>query len=298
MSARGTVLIVDDEPQIRGLLAGVCRGLDLDVVQAQDGVVALDAVDAGHVDLMLLDLFLPRLDGLGVLRALRERGLRHPGVLVLTSATDPHSQLEATRLGAIDYVIKPFRINDISRRIERVLAIVELEHRLESAERQLEDLRERDGVTGVASAGTLFRALEQEFAEARKVDRSLACVVVSDEGYDRTLRQVGREAGEARLHTLARAIEGRRPISHRIFRIDAAEFVVLLPGGRDTAAEAVQEIRHQARALGWTNDEDLAVGVAVYPHPELSQASLFYRAANVSLAQARTRGCDCYFEGF
>lgn len=218
---------------------------------------------------------------------------------MLTSASDPHSQSEALKLGAIDFVTKPFRVEDLERRIGRVMHIVSIERRLEQAEAQLKELRGVDQVTGVGAASQLYTVLEAEFHAAEAGGRALSIIVVSDEHYDLTLWSQGRPAGEARLHQLADAIEKRLRGADRVFRVDAAEFVVLLPGtAREGARAVVNKLQEAAVELGGIHPDELAVAVAVVPHPELRQASQMYRAVNMALAQARSAGQVAFFEGF
>jgi len=101
-----TVLIADDEPNIRTSLATTFRLEGYEVRSAADGREALAAIDQGGVDLLLLDLQMPGMDGMEVLRELRRRGSEMP-VMVLTAHGTIDLAVEATRLGAFDFHEKP-----------------------------------------------------------------------------------------------------------------------------------------------------------------------------------------------
>lgn len=294
-----TILIVDDEPMIRNALCKLCSDMGVDTREAENGAEALEMIAAGSIDLVLLDLMLPRVNGFDVLRRMRETSSGVPAVVVLTSSTEPQVQMQAIDLGALDYVTKPFRVPDLRRRIQRALAIVQLERRLDQAEVSLRQLRATDQTTGVEATSQLYRVLEAEFNAARVGERPLACVVVSDENYSQTLAQKGRGAGEQRLQVVATLIEERLRGADRVFRVDAAEFVILLPGThRDGARRVVDKILETVADAGGVAQEDLAIAVAAYPHPELTQASLLYRAVNLTLARSRSQRGPSYFEGF
>jgi DNA-binding response OmpR family regulator len=101
------ILVVDDDPDIRLLLRLELSAEGHAIVEAGDGRAALDALERDPVDLMLLDIMMPVLDGWGVLRALPESA---PPVVVVTAlATHDNSHLvELLGLGALDVVVKPF----------------------------------------------------------------------------------------------------------------------------------------------------------------------------------------------
>ncbi|MBI5041573.1 MAG: sigma-54-dependent Fis family transcriptional regulator [Gammaproteobacteria bacterium] len=116
------ILVVDDEAKMRRLLELSLKGMGHDVVEAEDGIAALEAFDAASFDLVLTDLRMPRLDGMGLLRALRERGEDVP-VIVLTAYATVETAIEAMKLGATDYIIRPLEIKDMELAVTRALAL-------------------------------------------------------------------------------------------------------------------------------------------------------------------------------
>ena len=114
------LLIVDDEPRIRSYLNRSLSAQGHTVDEASDGQAALDQLDSGGIDLMLLDLVMPRSGGLDVLRVLKPRASRPP-VIVLSAVTDIAARVQALDLGAVDFVAKPFSSAELSARIRRHL---------------------------------------------------------------------------------------------------------------------------------------------------------------------------------
>ena len=114
-----TILIVDDEPQIRHALMINLGVRGYDVIEAADGEAALERAAADHPDLVLLDLGLPTIDGLTVLEALR-RWSDVP-VVVLTARDDERTKVNALDAGADDYVTKPFGISELLARLRATL---------------------------------------------------------------------------------------------------------------------------------------------------------------------------------
>jgi DNA-binding response OmpR family regulator len=114
------VLVVDDEPRIRTYLNRSLSAQGHTVCEAADGQDALDVLERGEVDLVLLDLAMPRCGGLGVLSVLHQRE-GSPPVIVLSAATDISARVQALDRGAVDVVAKPFSMAELFARIRRHL---------------------------------------------------------------------------------------------------------------------------------------------------------------------------------
>jgi two-component system chemotaxis response regulator CheY len=109
--AKRRILIVDDEAEVRKMLSDILRGMrypdGLEIEAAPDGQEAVDAVVRRRPDLVLLDLYMPRMGGLAALKQMRTAEPRLP-VIVITSAQDTGTSAEALREGAVAYLPKPF----------------------------------------------------------------------------------------------------------------------------------------------------------------------------------------------
>ncbi len=114
------VLIVDDEPQVRNIVATYLERDGFQVRTAQDGEEALAAIRAKRPDAMVLDLMLPKINGLVVLQTLREGGDDVP-VIVLSARGQEHERVAGLELGADDYLAKPASPREIAARVRAVL---------------------------------------------------------------------------------------------------------------------------------------------------------------------------------
>jgi two-component system, OmpR family, phosphate regulon response regulator PhoB len=117
--AAHTVLVVDDEPMLRNLLSRLLHMEGYEVLEAEDGEAALDIVASQKPDLVLLDVMMPARDGLDVLGDLR-RTSQVPVILVSALAEEA-DRVIGLKMGADDYVTKPFSAAELSARIESVL---------------------------------------------------------------------------------------------------------------------------------------------------------------------------------
>jgi two-component system OmpR family response regulator len=117
---QGRLLVVDDEPNIRELLSTSLRFAGFDVRTAADGNGALREALADEVDLIVLDVMLPDMDGFTVTRRLREKG-QHTPVLFLTARDDMADKVTGLTVGGDDYVTKPFSLEEVVARIRAIL---------------------------------------------------------------------------------------------------------------------------------------------------------------------------------
>jgi two-component system response regulator ResD len=119
--ARGTVLVVDDEPTITEVVARYLERAGYRTRIAADGPRAIEMATTQRPDLVLLDLMLPGLDGLEVMRRLRELDRDRIAVILLTAKGDESDRVIGLRLGADDYVVKPFSPAELVARVDAVL---------------------------------------------------------------------------------------------------------------------------------------------------------------------------------
>jgi two-component system, OmpR family, KDP operon response regulator KdpE len=119
MNKRTTILIVDDEPAIRRFLRTSLTAQDFAIVEADTGAAALAAIGREKPDLMILDLGLPDMDGVEVVR--RVRANADLPILILSVRDDERGKVEALDLGADDYITKPFGMEELIARVRTAL---------------------------------------------------------------------------------------------------------------------------------------------------------------------------------
>jgi two-component system, OmpR family, response regulator len=125
------ILLVDDEQSIQTLLSYPLRRDGYEVVQASDGLEALERFEEQPFDLVVLDLMLPRLDGLEVCRRLRSKS--SVPIIMLTAKSEEIDKVVGLELGADDYITKPFSLREFSSRIKAALRRAEMSRPEETA---------------------------------------------------------------------------------------------------------------------------------------------------------------------
>lgn len=120
-----TLLVVDDEPSVRESLA-IAFEDEYDIVAVGSGREALDHISRSDIGLVLLDVLMPEMDGVMTLKAIREMD-DHIQVIMLTAKHDIRTAVESIKLGAFDYICKPFKVEELRCSIARALKVGELE---------------------------------------------------------------------------------------------------------------------------------------------------------------------------
>ncbi len=157
ISEQKKILIVDDEQPIRTLLEYNLKQAQYEIVSAADGEEAVQKAESEKPDLILLDLMLPKMDGIDVCQTLRRRGIDIP-IIMLTAKGDEFDKVLGLEMGADDYMTKPFSPREVVARVKAVL-------------RRSGDRADRsDDDNGIISSGQLTVHPEQYGAYLNKVE--------------------------------------------------------------------------------------------------------------------------------
>ena len=290
------VLVVDDDEHTRNLLRDLCESTGFRVVTAEDGHEAWQRVEADKPELVLLDLMMPKRDGFSVLKAIREADeFRETPVIILTAMGDIDGKLRGMELGADDYVTKPFKLVELQTRITSALTVREYRRRLLAAEEELAQFRALDPVTGAGTYAQLKASLDAELARSRRYGRPCAAVMFGLDDYPALRYQLGRDGCDTFLGRMAATVKDALRGADRLFRIDADEFVVLLPetdwkGAHITSERLLKVASEVSNPSGPA--AQLRFGAAVFPSDRVRTSEDLLREANRSyraLADAKTK---------
>lgn len=120
MDNRKNILIVDDEPRFRELLRSRLQRRNYNIIEAEDGVRALEHAEGARVDLALVDINLPKMDGIELLQRLKELDERIE-VVIVTGYSNIETAIAAMKHGAYDYLSKPYKLSELEAVVERAL---------------------------------------------------------------------------------------------------------------------------------------------------------------------------------
>ena len=120
MINNATILLVEDHADLAETVGAYLEGMGLNMDFAPDGAIALNLLDENHYDAVILDLMLPKVDGMQVCRRLRDKGSGVP-VLMLTARDQLDDKLEGFEQGADDYLVKPFELEELAARVNALI---------------------------------------------------------------------------------------------------------------------------------------------------------------------------------
>jgi diguanylate cyclase (GGDEF)-like protein len=298
------ILVADDEPVNLALIKRRLEWEEYHVETAQDGGEAVEAAKRVLPDLVILDVMMPVLDGLGACRLLKEDpSTRDIPVIFLSALDDTDTKVNGLSLGANDYISKPFRVEEL---LARVAVAIRLKRERDLLQESAEELRRRaeaasemsmtDALTGLLNRYGLQRALQRELSEARRYTRPLSCLLLDIDFFKAVNDTHGHAAGDAALMQTARVLSESVRGSDVVCRYGGEEFLVLAPETDALGAHSLAEkIRLSVssrlfgdggRAFAFT----LSAGVAEL-RPGESGNDMIARA-DLALYQAKQHGRD------
>lgn len=230
-----TLLIVDDEKQNRLLLTELF-GTTYKIIQAKNGVQALEKARQHRPDLILLDVLMPEMDGMGVLRELkRDDATRLIPVIFITALSSATDEANGLNLGAVDYISKPFHPPIVRVRVHNQLQLVH-------QRRLLEQLASLDGLTGIPNRRQFDATLLKEWHRCQRNQQPLSLIVADVDFFKKYNDALGHAAGDRVLQEVAATLRqaARRP-GDLVARYGGEEFVLLLPETDATSAQALAE---------------------------------------------------------
>ena len=230
-----TLLIVDDEKQNRLLLTELF-GTTYKIIQAKNGVQALEKARQHRPDLILLDVLMPEMDGMGVLRELkRDHATRLIPVIFITALDSATDEENGLNLGAVDYISKPFHPPIVRVRVRNQLQLVH-------QRRLLEQLASLDGLTGIPNRRQFDATLLKEWHRCQRNQQPLSLIVADVDFFKKYNDALGHAAGDRVLQEVAATLRqaARRP-GDLVARYGGEEFVLLLPETNATGAQALAE---------------------------------------------------------
>jgi diguanylate cyclase (GGDEF)-like protein len=309
------ILVVDDSPAQLDRLAQVLSREGYDVRRAQDGREAIRAVHGDPPDLVLLDLVLPDMDGLEVLRIVKARKEEQfIPVIILSARSDIDSKVRGLRIGADDFLAKPFADQEIVARAGAMLRIKGLQDDLRRARRQLEEkqrlLEEKqkqleeqsitDALTGLRNRRFFDERLAEEFRRAQRYADPVSLMMIDLDHFKKVNDLHGHPAGDLVLREAAALIRGSIRELDICARYGGEEFAVILPkthmSGALTVAERVwRELGQKVYRTGSDGHHvdvkvTASLGIAFYPSKDITGPDLLLKYADAALYNAKRSG--------
>jgi two-component system, cell cycle response regulator len=291
------ILVVDDHEDNVELLRARLEARGYRVEAAMDGQEALDKVLASPPDLILLDVMMPRVDGIEVVRRLKGNpDLPFIPIIMQTALETTEDKVEGLDAGADDYITKPINFAELEARVKSLLRIKALQEELARANATLLKMSQTDGLTGVDNRRHIEERLTEMYQHATRLAEPLACVMVDVDHFKSVNDTHGHQAGDAVLKQLAEILRDSAREIDRVGRYGGEEFIILLPSANaDDATAFAERVRDAVESREFTYEggalrRTLSAGVAAWPHPEIRHQESLVKAADDALYVAKARG--------
>jgi two-component system cell cycle response regulator len=297
-------LVVDDSQATAQALAELLRAEGLEVSIAGDGAEAVKRATTEEVDIVLLDVELPGMDGLQALRMLRStQSQRYLPVLMLSVREDRQKRLTALRLGADDFIQKPWDSEELIARVRRCLQVRARFDDLAVETEELHRLAVTDGLTQVHNHRFFQDRLRDEFRRAQRYDDPVSLILLDIDLFKVVNDKFGHQEGDRVLKLVAECLRKSVRDTDVLARYGGEEFAVLLPkthlAGALTVAERVWKDVSTVRAGPSAAAKVTAsLGVSGYPNRSVVSADQLFRTADDALYRAKREGRNkiCLFQ--
>ena len=302
--AKYRILVVDDHPDNVELLRARLESRGYDVEGASGGEEALAMVKANPPDLMLLDVMMPKVDGMEVVRRLKaDKSLPFIPVIMQTALDSTENKVEGLDAGADDYITKPINFPELDARVKSLLRIKKLQEDLSNRERELEEMNQRllrisqtDALTEIPNRRSLEEKLDEMWAHSQRLHEPLSVVMCDVDKFKSVNDTYGHQVGDLVLKEFAKLLKEAVREIDRVGRYGGEEFLLLLPGtpldSAVTFADRLREVakEHTFTFEGGTLSRTMSCGVAAWPHPDIRDQDALLKAADDALYVAKETG--------
>ena len=225
------VLLVDDDELVRDCLGQIIAAAGYEVATAPDAEAALVSMQRNFASIVILDVNMLGMDGLGLCRAIRQETYSGYVYLMLYTSKDAESDILAgLEAGADDYLSKSTPKSQLVGRLRTAQRILRLEHSLKTALGDREQMAMTDVLTGAFNRRYLLQNLSDELQRAHRSRGDLSVLLLDFDHFSRINDRYGHATGDATLTELAKRIQMSLPRSGDWFaRLGGDEFVVVLP---------------------------------------------------------------------
>lgn len=307
------LLVAEDELAIRTLLARQLQKAGYRVTTCEDGREAIDLLEAARPDLILADWMMPRLDGLGLCRAAREKtksgALDFTYFILLTAQSEKKQIVQGLEAGADDYLTKPYDTAELLARVRAGLRLRELQRQLAARNleltraneevlalnRRLEALANTDGLTELCNRRYFLERFDQAWNQARRENRTLGCIMLDVDRFKSVNDTHGHAAGDLVLKAVAQICRRIVRSYDLVARLGGEEFCALLfPTDATGMPSLAERMRAEIEAAAVPTDSAVlqvsaSFGVALMNESHHAPAELI-AAADALLYLAKKNG--------
>jgi two-component system, cell cycle response regulator len=298
------VLVVDDHEDNIELIRARLEASGYEVHGAHDGQTALDVVEHVCPDVILLDVMMPKMDGMEVARRLKaNKNLPFIPVIMQTALDSTEHKVEGLGAGADDYITKPINFAELEAHIMAMLRIKDLQTALAEREREVSEMNDKlrqisltDGLTQIDNRRSLEDRLNDMWQHSVRLHEPIAIVMCDIDKFKSVNDTYGHQAGDSVLKQFAQLLKAEAREIDRVGRYGGEEFLLILSGTvLDAAVTFAERLREKAEKHTFTYEggtlrRTMSCGVAASPHPRVKDQEALLKAADDALYVAKETG--------
>jgi diguanylate cyclase (GGDEF)-like protein len=218
-----TVLVIEDHPDQRDLLAIVLQREGYKVVTAANGVEALEKLESDNIQIALSDIMMPKMDGFELIKRIRSNpALKSIYLILITARIQEGDRVRGLDLGADDYITKPFSFSEL-------LARVRVGSRVVQYQQHLEYQTQVDSLTGLYNRRAFEKKVHEEFERSKRYHSPLSLLILDIDNFKTINDTYGHHGGDAALVKISETFREKTRQSDFPARYGGEEFVLILP---------------------------------------------------------------------
>lgn len=305
------ILVVDDDPMIRVLVSEALKQIGFAVEEAENGREALDFLQCGQPDVVLLDVLMPEMDGFHTCQALRAlpQG-KHVPVLMMTGLDDMASIDHAFEMGATDFITKPLNYAILGHRVRYLLRTMQAFESVRKSRKEIHHLAFYDPLTNLPNRRLFGDRLQQAIESARRNNHLMGILFIDIDNFKRINDSFGHSVGDKLLRTVSSQLVSCLRCSDSVSRVldeeqisvsrlGGDEFTVLLThlAKAEDAARVAKRIIDAVSVPLLLGDEEVVVtpsiGISVFPYDGDGVEDLV-KSADTAMFHAKENGKNNY----
>ncbi|MBK3332423.1 diguanylate cyclase [Persephonella atlantica] len=287
-----TILVVDDNAENLDILAELLE--EYDVIDTTDGYEALEILNEEKVDLILLDVMMPEIDGFELCKKIKDNPQTQDiPIMFITALTDEDSIVKSYEIGGSDYITKPFKKKELLAKVKREFKIQDLQN-------ELKLMASTDPLTKLYNR-RYFKEVSKHFVfSAKRENEPLSVLMLDIDKFKSINDTYGHDVGDKVIKTIANILTKNRRKSDLLCRWGGEEFLILLPNTNVEGAFSVAEkIRKTVENTDINVSDEkqikitVSIGISQMELKEEDNLEPAIRRADEALYTAKERGRNC-----